>query len=71
MPKCEKCGKDILNAERRELAVLHISGVFCDVCYNLLNGLNWVMGHRYMEALGIHFHYKKNQISSNTTKKQG
>jgi hypothetical protein len=44
MPKCEKCGKDIPNAERREFSVLHISGVYCDICYNLLNGLNWVMG---------------------------
>lgn len=44
MSKCEKCGKDIPNAERRNFSVLHISGVYCDVCYNLLNGLNWVMG---------------------------
>ena len=44
MPKCEKCGVDIPNAEWRDFSVLHISGVYCDICYNLLNGLNWVMG---------------------------
>jgi uncharacterized protein (DUF983 family) len=44
MPKCEKCGVDIPNAEWRDFPVLHISGVYCDICYNLLNGLNWVMG---------------------------
>jgi hypothetical protein len=44
MPKCEKCGVDIPNAEWRDFSVPHISGVYCDICYNLLNGLNWVMG---------------------------
>ena len=44
MPKCEKCDIDIPNAERREFSVLRFSGVYCDICYSLLNGLNWVMG---------------------------
>lgn len=44
MAKCEKCGIDIPNAEQRVFSVLHISGVYCDTCYNILNGLNWVMG---------------------------
>ena len=44
MPKCDKCGIDIPNAERKTFSVLQFSGVYCDTCYNILNGLNWVMG---------------------------
>ena len=44
MSRCDKCGKDIPNAERSEFSVIHISGVYCETCYNILNGLNWVMG---------------------------
>ena len=44
MPKCEKRGANIPNAERRNFSVLHISGIYCDACYSILNGLNWVLG---------------------------
>ena len=44
MPQCDKCGKEIPNAERKEFSVLRISGMYCDICYNILNGLNWVLG---------------------------
>lgn len=44
MQKCDKCGIDIPNAEQKTFSVLQFSGVYCDTCYNILNGLNWVMG---------------------------
>ncbi len=44
MSKCDKCGVDIPSAERKIFSVLQFSGVYCDTCYNILNGLNWVMG---------------------------
>lgn len=44
MPKCEKCGLDIPDVERRKFSVLHFSGIYCDTCYCVLNGLNWVLG---------------------------
>ena len=78
MPKCEKCSVDISNAERKTFSVLHFSGVYCDVCYNLLNGLNWVMGASLYGSVWHSLslqeksvfikHYKKNRSDLNETK---
>ena len=44
IPKCEKCGMEKPNTKRKFFPVLRISGIYCETCCNILNGLNWVMG---------------------------
>ena len=73
MLKCEKCGKDIPDAEQKEFSVLDISGVYCETCNNILNGFNWVIGASLYGSVwnSLSLQEKSDFISHYKNKKRG